>query len=96
MLLNLDDQQLRSSLALWKEAMAVGTPASQTRSTREHDQVLARLHDVVAGCLSVLHACTPADGESRAMRELVEELLVLRDWIQEGRTALNMMLDGQA
>lgn len=93
MLLNLDVQQLRSSLTLWKDAMAVGTPALQGRSTREHTQVLTRLDDTVAGCLAVLHACAPAEGEPGEMRDLVDELRALRDWIHEGHTALNMMLD---
>lgn len=95
MRLNFDDQQLRSSLALWKEAMEVGKPALHGRSASEHAQVLARLDDTVNGCLAVLHACTAGGDDAVAMRGLVEELHALREWIQEGRVALEMTQGGQ-
>lgn len=91
MLLNFDDQQLRSSLALWKEAMEVGDLASDGRTPSEHAQVLARLDDTVKGSLAVLHACAAVGDEAIAMRELVEELQALREWIQEGRAALDIV-----
>lgn len=95
MLLNLDDQQLRSSLALWKEVVALGGPALQGRSTRERVQVLARLDDTVAGCLAVLRACTAGGDEVVPLNGLIEELQGLREWVQEGRTAVGMMLNEQ-
>ena len=91
MLLNLDDHQLRTSLAVWREALAVGRPARQGRGMSEQADSLARLEHMLAGSLAVLRSCTPADGDTEAMRPLMEELEALREWIAEGRCALDMM-----
>lgn len=91
MLLNLDDKQLRSSLAVWREALAEGRPALQGRGVSEQADSLARLDHMLAGCLSVLHWCTSADGDTDAIRPLLEELEAMREWIAEGRCALDMM-----
>lgn len=91
MLLNLDDQQLRSSLAVWREALAVGRPALQGHGTTEQADSLARLDHMLAGCLAVLRSCTSADGDTETMRPLLEEVEALRTWIAEGRCALDLM-----
>lgn len=93
MLLNLDDKQLRSSLAVWREALAEGRPALKGRSASEQADSLARLDHMLAGCLSVLHWCTSADADADtdAMGPLLEELEAMREWIAEGRCALDMM-----
>ena len=91
MLLNLDDQQLRSSLAVWREVLAVGRPALQGPGASEQADSLGRLDHMLAGCLAVLHSCTPADADTEAIRPLLEEVEALREWIAEGRCALDMM-----
>lgn len=91
MLLHLDDKQLRSSLAVWREALAVGRPALQGCGASEQADSLARLDHMLAGCLAVLHSCTSADGDTEAMRPLLEELEALQEWIAEGRCALDIM-----
>lgn len=91
MLLNLDDQQLRSSLAVWRETLAVGRPALHGRGASEQADSLARLDHMLAGCLAVLHSCTCAEGDTEAMRILLQEIEALREWIAEGRCALDMM-----
>lgn len=91
MLLKLDEQQLRSSLAVWREALAAGRRALQGRGVSEQVASLARLDHMLEGCLAVLHSCTSADGDTEAMRPLLEELEALRAWMAEGRCALDIM-----
>lgn len=91
MLLNLNDSQIRSSLAVWREALAVGRPALRGGGPSEQADSLARLDHMLAGCLAVLQSCTSADGDTEAMRPLLEELEALRAWVAEGRCALDMM-----
>lgn len=91
MRLNLDDKQLRSSLAVWRDALAMGRPALQGHGTIGQADSLARLDHMLAGCLAVLRSCTSADGDTETMRPLLEEVESLRAWIAEGRCALDLM-----
>lgn len=95
MLLNFDDKRLRSSLAVWREALAVGRPALQGGGTKERAVSLTKLDHMVAGCPAVFHSCTSSDRDIGAMRDLREELEAMRAWIAEGRCALEMMSHAQ-
>lgn len=99
MLLNFDHQQLRSSLAVWREALAVGRPAFHGRGAKEQANSLAIIATTcwqagrLAGCLAVLHSCSCADRDTDAMRTLLQEIEALREWIAEGQCALDMMTE---
>lgn len=95
MLVNLDERHLRSSLALWQEAMGVGRRALRGHTPGEHAKLLAQLEHTLSGCLAVLQSCSAVEAHNDGLRTLVAEVQASQQWTREGRCAMSIMVQAQ-
>lgn len=95
MRLLLNQELLRSSLSLWREAIVLTTETSRALRPTENVAEVARLMfgaaQKVDGCLAFLSACEVEPVQKDSFDSIVAELRDFSSWLKQGLAATTIM-----
>jgi hypothetical protein len=91
--LTLDSEQLRSSMSLWREAMAMRRqPHVEPDILVRRAEMLSNFSQTLGGWLMVLRACSVVDGQKASLEALSAEVTRFKAWADEGLCATQIMI----
>jgi hypothetical protein len=91
--LALDSEQLRSSMSLWREAMAMSRPSHvEPHILLRRAEMLSNFAHTLAGWLMVLKACSAVDGQKASLEALSADVTRFKAWADEGLCATQIMI----
>lgn len=89
----IDTQQMRDCMDLWRQALATRVPAVGKQPTGpDRAQTLAKVGATIDGWLDLLRLCTPQGKQDIALlQQLTDEVAGFKAWAEQARLALNLV-----